>query len=170
MAVVHAFVLFVMFVAAACAGLVEPADSTPSPTVELPECTWADVIRVTDGDTIVVELAGVEARVRYIGIDTPELANFGNPVEPFAVAAKARNAELLKEKRVCLERDVSETDQFGRLLRYAWLADGRMVNEVLVREGLAVVATYPPDVKHIEPRFLAAQRAAREEGLGTWGE
>lgn len=161
------FVLFVMLVATACG----EAGSKPAPTTvlaTLPECTWADLVRVTDGDTIVVRIGGVEERVRYIGVDTPEMANFGDPDEPFAAEAKARNAELLEEKRVCLERDISDRDQFARLLRYAWLADGRLINEVLLREGLAVVSTFPPDVKYVESRYLPAQRAAREEGLGLW--
>ena len=76
---------------------------------------------------------------------------------------------LSHSRRLCLERDVSELDRFGRLLRYAWLPDGRLVNEVLVAEGLAVVDTFPPDVKYVD-RFLAAQSSAREAGLGQWAD
>ena len=65
-----------------------------------------------------------------------------------------------------LERDVSETDRFDRLLRYVWLEDGTMVNATLVAEGYAQVSTYPPDVKYVE-RFLAAQSAARESNWGA---
>jgi micrococcal nuclease len=68
---------------------------------------------------------------------------------------------------VCLERDLSERDRYGRLLRYAWLEDGRMVNEVLVLEGFAVTDTVPPDVKYVD-RFTAAQAAAREAERGIW--
>src|SRR5690606_28811809 len=66
-------------------------------------------------------------------------------------------------------KDVSETDQYGRLLRYVWLEDGAMLNELLVLGGYAVSSTYPPDV-HYQDRFLAAERQAREAGAGLWGE
>ena len=70
-----------------------------------------------------------------------------------------------------LEKDVSETDQYGRLLRYVWLHDTTgwtLVNLELVREGYAQVSTYPPDVKYVD-LYLAAQQQAREQGLGLWG-
>lgn len=72
--------------------------------------------------------------------------------------------------KVWLEKAVSKTDRYGRLLRYAWLHAGAksMLNERLVQEGYAQVSTYPPDVKYQE-RFLAAQRAARSAGRGLWG-
>jgi hypothetical protein len=63
---------------------------------------------------------------------------------------------------------VSETDRFGRLLRYVYLEDGRMVNEHLVADGFAQVSTFPPDVKH-QQRFSTAERQAREAGRGLWG-
>lgn len=134
----------------------------------LPECTWAPVKRVTDGDTIVVAYGGRDERVRYIGIDTPEVA--GSPVgeQPFGPAAKARNEELLRAGRACLERDITERDRFGRLLRYVWNEDGELVNEVLLREGLARMTTYPPDVKYVESRYRPAQVEAQEEFRGMW--
>ncbi len=68
---------------------------------------------------------------------------------------------------VALERDVSERDRFGRLLRYVYLADGRMVNELLVAEGFATVATFPPDVKYVD-RLREAESAARAALRGLW--
>lgn len=68
---------------------------------------------------------------------------------------------------IYLEKDVSETDRYDRLLRYVYLADGRMVNEEIVRAGLAYASPYPPDVKH-QDRLAAAQRAAQTAGLGLW--
>lgn len=68
---------------------------------------------------------------------------------------------------MCLEKDVSESDQYGRLLRYVWRTDSTMVNAILVAEGYAQVATYPPDVKYAD-RFLELQREARAEGRGLW--
>jgi micrococcal nuclease len=126
-----------------------------------------------DGDTIRVLVGGTEERVRYIGIDTPEL-NASSPAtpDPYAEAATDANARLLSGGRLVLETDVSERDQYGRLLRYAWVDRGgtwTLVNLELVVQGYAQVATYPPDVKYVDA-LLAAQREARDAGRGLWGE
>lgn len=152
------------------APLAAPPGGPERPTGRTEEVT---LVRVVDGDTIRVLLGGVEERVRYIGIDTPEPnASSARTPEPYAAAATAANARLLEGGgRLVLEADVSERDGFGRLLRHAWTeADGRwtLVSLVLVAEGFAQAATYPPDVKYAEV-FVAAQRAAREAGRGLWG-
>ncbi|HEX6031074.1 MAG TPA: thermonuclease family protein [Tepidiformaceae bacterium] len=134
---------------------------------ELPACEWAEVTRVVDGDTIHVELNGVDERVRYIGIDAPEEHADGGP-EPFADEATAANASLVGDKRVCLERDTSERDRYGRLLRYAWLEDGRMVNEALVAAGLAEAVEYRPDTKYESSILEPAEARARSERRGIW--
>lgn len=134
----------------------------------LPACAWAEAVRVIDGDTIVVLIAGAEDTVRYIGVDTPETVHPTRGVEPFGLEASAANRALVEGRRVCLESDITNRDRYGRLLRYAWLEDGTLVNEALLALGLAQVVTYPPDVKYVEPRYLPAQRAAREAGLGIW--
>jgi micrococcal nuclease len=131
----------------------------------------ATLVRVVDGDTIRVRVGGVEERVRYIGIDTPELnmSSAATP-DPHAAAATQANARLLAGGRLFLEKDVSERDQYGRLLRHAWLErDGAwtLVNLALVAEGYAQVSTHPPDVRYAD-LLLAAQRAAREAGRGQW--
>jgi micrococcal nuclease len=124
---------------------------------------------VIDGDTIEVEFEdGTPATVRYIGIDTPETVAPGRPVDCFGREASDRNKELVEGKLVYLERDVSQTDRFGRLLRYVYLEDGTFVNDLLVWDGYARVATFPPDVRHTD-RFLASERSAREAGVGLWG-
>lgn len=125
----------------------------------------AKVTKVIDGDTI--EIEGGQ-RVRYIGIDTPETVHPSKPVECYGKEASDENKELVLGKEVKLEKDVSETDKYGRLLRYVWLGD-MMVNEHLVREGYAQSSTYPPDVKY-QDRFIEAQRKARGEKKGLWGE
>ncbi len=117
--------------------------------------------RVIDGDTI--ELSDGE-HVRYIGIDTPEM----RPVEAWAEAATEANRELVEGRIVRLELDVQERDRYGRLLAYVWVGD-LLVNEELVRRGLAQVSTYPPNVRY-ERRFLAAQREARAAGCGLWSD
>ena len=88
-----------------------------------------------------------------------------------AEEASAANEALVAGREVVLEQDVSDTDQYDRLLRYVWLHDGDgwvLVNLELVRVGYAQVTTFPPDVRWTEA-FLAAQRAARDAGLGLWG-
>ncbi len=123
------------------------------------------VIKVIDGDTIKIEGDKV---VRYIGIDTPETFHPSKPVQCYGKEASDKNKELVEGKEVKLEKDVSETDKYSRLLRYVWLGD-MLVNEYLVREGYAQSSSYPPDVKY-QDRFIEAQRLAREEKKGLWGD
>jgi micrococcal nuclease len=130
-----------------------------------PGTTTAIVARVIDGDTI--ELQG-GLRVRYIGMDTPETVDPGQPVGCYGPEASARNKALVEGKTVQLEKDVSETDRYGRLLRYVYL-NGVMINEQLVAEGYAMSSTYPPDVKY-QDRILAAQQAARNANRGLWAD
>ena len=125
------------------------------------------VVRVVDGDTIDVLIGGETMRLRYIGIDTPETVDPRRPVGCFGKEASARNRELVDGQTVGLEKDVSETDRYGRLLRYVWL-DGRMVNARLVEEGYATAATFPPDVRHQE-QFATLQAEARDQKRGLWG-
>ncbi len=125
----------------------------------------AYVTKVIDGDTIEVSLSGRSYCVRYIGIDTPEQS------EPFCYEATEYNRKMVGGKTIRLERDVSETDKYGRLLRYVYYQDGDkwyQVNGSLVYAGVAVVSTYPPDVKY-QDRFLEWQRDARVNGRGVWG-
>lgn len=143
-----------------------PASPSTSPPVPV-GLTPALVTRVIDGDTIEVETGGAEYRVRYIGIDTPETVAPGQPVGCYGREASERNRQLVEGQTVGLEKDVSETDRFGRLLRYVWLGD-TMVNAALVRDGYALASTFPPDVKHAE-LFASLQTEAREAGRGLWG-
>ena len=134
----------------------------PTDTPLLPGRVQAQVVNVIDGDTIEVSIEGQTHKVRYIGIDTPEKA-----VEPFGPEAAAKNKELVGGKVVELEKDVSETDQYGRLLRYVYVGD-LMVNAELVRLGFAQASAYPPDVKY-QDLFLRLQQEAREANRGFWG-
>lgn len=139
------------------AEVVQPAKSEPGPSGQA-----ATLVRVTDGDTIVVEMGGQTYRVRYIGMDTPESGQYG-----FGQATEA-NRRLLANGPLRLEKDISETDQYGRLLRYVFAGDV-FVNAELVRLGYAYADTWPPDVKYSD-RFLQFQREAREAGRGLWAE
>jgi len=121
------------------------------------------VTKVIDGDTVAIEDGEV---IRYIGIDTPETVHPSKPVECFGKEASNKNKELVEGKRVKLEKDVSETDRYGRLLRYVWVGD-IFVNDYLVRQGYAYVYTYPPNVKYSE-QFVQAQQEARENNRGLW--
>ncbi|OGG05069.1 hypothetical protein A2Z33_07360 [Candidatus Gottesmanbacteria bacterium RBG_16_52_11] len=122
------------------------------------------VLRVIDGDTIMVE---PDTAVRYIGIDTPEMTGPDSTGRCYGLQAKAKNESLVSGRTVQLVRDVSETDRYGRLLRYVYVGN-TMINELLVREGYARVSTYPSDVTY-QQLFLEAERYARQEHLGLWG-
>ena len=140
----------------------DPPDSPAAPTgVEV------ELLHVVDGDTIGVRYEGREERVRYIGIDTPEVDHEGGEFsEPFAEEATAANERLLGEGPLRLVFDVEHRDRYGRLLAYVFVGE-TMINEALLREGLAVVLTIPPNVRHAE-RFVAAQEAARAAEVGLW--
>ena len=126
----------------------------------------ATVTFVVDGDTIRVQLLnGEEVPVRYIGIDAPE-----RETEPLWEEATQANAELIDGHEVFMEKDVSETDQHGRLLRHVWLPtdDGwLLINAEIVRLGLADAKTYPPDTLW-DPEYAAAESEARAQNLGIW--
>lgn len=134
--------------------------------------TEATVERVIDGDTIVLSTG---QHVRYIGVDTPETKHPSKPVQCFGREASARNKELVEGKKILMEKDVSETDRYKRLLRYIYLpnpeasGEALFVNEYLVEQGYAQVISYPPDVKYHD-MLLAAQRTAQDENRGLWGK
>jgi micrococcal nuclease len=132
------------------------SEATPAST-STPDPYLVKVTRVIDGDTI--EIEGGQ-RVRYIGMDTPET------YVCFYSESTNKNKELVEGKTIRLEKDVSEKDRYGRLLRYVYARD-TLVNEVLVKEGYAQVSTYPPDVKYQE-KFLTAQKEARDGNKGLW--
>jgi len=132
------------------------------------------VTRVIDGDTIEVEMRGETYKVRLIGINTPESTT---KIEPYGKEASNFTKSQLLGKKVYLEKDVSETDKYGRLLRYVWLKKPseptdseirtKMFNAILVLEGYAQAATYPPDVKYAE-YFAKYEAEARENNRGLW--
>lgn len=119
------------------------------------------VKRVIDGDTI--ELENGE-RVRYIGVDTPELS----APDSLGEHARAINETLVGGKSVEIVLDVQERDKYGRLLAYVYV-DTLLVNAWLLERGYAKVLTIPPNVRHAE-RFLGLQQKAREAGVGFWSQ
>lgn len=121
------------------------------------------VTRVIDGDTIEIDNGD---HVRYIGIDTPETVDPRKPVQCFGVEASHKNKELVAGKMVRLEKDITDTDKYGRLLRYVWL-DNILINLALVQQGYAQASSYPPDVKY-QDQFTAAEQEARTAKRGLW--
>jgi micrococcal nuclease len=122
----------------------------------------AMVTQVVDGDTVVIDNG---QRVRYIGIDTPEV--YPQP-EAGGMEAWQANRKLVEGKEVRLERDISETDKYGRLLRYIYV-NNTLVNAELVRLGLAEARAYPPDTKY-QKLLEQMEREAKQAGRGVWAK
>ncbi|MHB1357811.1 MAG: thermonuclease family protein [Anaerolineae bacterium] len=126
----------------------------------------ARVVEIVDGDTIKVELNGQMYRLRYIGINAPEIDTTDGKPEPYALEAAEANRRLVEGQTITLEKDVSDTDRFGRLLRYVYVGD-ILVNAELVRLGLAWAKAYPPDTR-LQTDLYAAENQAREAYRGVW--
>lgn len=123
------------------------------------------VERVVDGDTIKLSTG---EKVRLILVNCPESVHADESKNTeFGKIASDYTKGILEGQTVYLEKDVSETDQYGRLLRYVYLEDGTFFNEQLVKEGYAQVATFPPDIKYLD-LLQEAERYAREHELGLW--
>jgi micrococcal nuclease len=132
----------------------------------------AVLVRVIDGDTVLVEMNGRDQRVRLVGMNTPESVAENRPVECFGKEAAKRANELLSEgETVYLEIDETQDskDQYGRLLRYLWFADGRLYNMQMIAEGFSYEYTYdrgsPPKY---QAEFRAAQADAAANKIGLW--
>ncbi len=139
---------------------IEETEQTTEEEVTNERKETAYVTRVIDGDTIEVDINGKAYKVRYIGINTPEYD------QPCGDKSTQANYSLVFGKTVILEKDVSETDKYGRLLRYVYVGD-LFVNAHLVKFGWAQAATYPPDVKYSN-YFVSLEREARENNEGCW--
>jgi micrococcal nuclease len=135
-------------------------DVTPT-LVQSSPSTYSKVTRVIDGDTIVIDTG---QHIRYIGMNTPEVESD----ECFASEATEINKSLVLGKVVRLEKDLSEMDKYGRLLRFVYIGD-TFVDDYLVKNGYAKVMPVPPDVKY-KDRFEQSEEYARQNGLGLWSE
>ncbi len=134
----------------------------------------ATVVGISDGDTIrVLRADGRAERVRYIGIDAPELSHpeDGIAAECHGDAATRANEVLVTGRQVLLERDVSDRDRNGRLLRHVWVGAGdggwQLVSRALVAGGHAIARSYPPDERR-DGELATAEEAARAAGAGLW--
>lgn len=149
------------------------ADSSPyqadalDPAVE-DGIAEVEVVEVIDGDTIRILLGGRVQKLRFIGVDSPELNHPARGEEPLASSARDFTRTRLAGQTIRLEFDVEKTDQYGRLLGYIWLGD-ELFNETLLKEGYAQVVTFPPNVKYTE-RFRLAQQIAIQNGHGLWSQ
>ncbi|HEX7066125.1 MAG TPA: thermonuclease family protein [Bacillales bacterium] len=129
---------------------------------------YIPVTHVVDGDTIDVKLNGEEETVRLLLVDTPETVHPQKPIQPFGPKAHRFMVELLKGEKVKLEIGEDPRGKYDRLLAYVYTEDGEMVNELLLRKGLARVAyVYPPDTKYVE-EFRAIEEKARKNNRGIW--
>lgn len=126
---------------------------------------YHEVTFVYDGDSILLESG---ERVRYLGIDTPEVDNEDGKMEFMAHEAREFNKKMLKGVHIRLEHDRKKRDRYGRLLAYVFLKNGTMLNELLVRKGLAHVMFKDKNDKYRD-LLLRSQRLAMEKKLGIWG-
>ena len=129
------------------------------------------LIRVVDGDTVVVFYHGRDEHVRLIGIDTPEVVDPRKPVECFGKEASAHMHTLVDGKAVAVELDPSQgtRDKYGRLLAYLFLPDGTNVNLTMIASGYAHEYTYRLPYKY-QAQFKAAEKAVRDQKLGLWAD
>jgi micrococcal nuclease len=125
---------------------------------------WKKVRWVDDGDTVVLSDG---TKVRYIGINAPEVAHEERRAERFGPEATAFNRKLVHGKKVRLALDRERRDQYGRLLAYLFLEDGRFVNGELVKNGFAYFVFRRPNNKYDEI-LLRLQRQAMEKRAGLW--
>jgi micrococcal nuclease len=126
----------------------------------------ARVVGIVDGDTIKVEMQGQVYRLRYIGMNAPELDTPSGTPEPYAVDAAEANRRLVDGQIVTLEKDISNTDRYGRLLRYVYVGS-TFVNAELVQHGLAWSHVYKPDIR-LQETIKAAEIQARDAHYGLW--
>ena len=108
-----------------------------------------------------------DRKVRYIGINAPELAHDGHKAEPYGEASKRFNASLVHHKNVRLEFDKEHNDQYERLLAYVFLKDGTFVNAEILLNGYAFLLYHRPNIKH-HSAMLKSQRAAMSAKKGIW--
>ena len=142
-----------------------PGSGRPGPPRRRGSCASSTATRSSSGSAAATSASAISGWTR------PRRSNRTRPSSGWAPRRAGRTPPSSRGRTCVLEKDVSETDRYGRLLRYVWLYDGArwtLVDLELVAEGFAQVETDPPDVKYAG-RFVAAERAARAAGLGLWG-
>ena len=135
------------------------------PPANLPEGDFR-VERVVDGDTLLLTTG---ARVRLIGVDTPETVKPDHPVEPWGPEATAFTRTFIAAGKVRLQFDQERVDQYNRLLAYVWVGD-KLLNEELLRAGLARQERGYHYSQAMKTRFRRAEREARDAHRGLWSD
>lgn len=130
-----------------------------------------EVKRVVDGDTLVINYAGTDEKVRLIGVNTPETVDPRRPVECFGKEASAHMKSLAEGKMVYIETDSTQgtRDKYGRLLLYVYLEDGQMLNRKMIAEGYAYEYTYLHPYKYKQD-FVDALSFAKNAKVGLWAD
>lgn len=133
--------------------------------------TSFSVLRIIDGDTIVVEINGTSEKVRLIGVNTPETVDPRKKVECFGKEASRFVTDILTGTSVSLEAGVSqgERDRYGRLLRYVFLPDGSLFNKTIIAEGYGYEYTYHIPYRNMS-EFKDAQQTAQKSQKGLWAD
>jgi len=131
-----------------------------------PGVAFYRVEKVFDGDTI---LLSDGQKVRFLGINTPEVAGRNKSAEAGGEQAKAWLKQKLEHQKVFLQGDVEKQDKYQRTLAYVFTEDKEHINLELVKRGLATVNIFPPNFKYLDS-LLSAQRSAEQARLGIWGE
>jgi micrococcal nuclease len=119
---------------------------------------------VSDGDTIILNDG---RRVRYIGINAPEIDHENQKAQPFGYEARSFNIQLVSTQRIRLELDKERHDRYGRWLAYIFLSDGSFVNARLLQNGFAYYLYRKPNVKY-DKLLLKAQQEAMKAKKGLW--
>ncbi len=141
--------------------------------------TRVKITKVIDGDTAYALMPdGSEEKLRFIGVNSPEINHPTKGLEPYGPEAEAFTRSQLANKNIWLEFDAGERDQYGRMLAYLWLeipaefsdleVRAKMFNARLLLEGYAVQVTFEPNVKYVD-YFTAYETEAQKEGRGLWG-
>lgn len=147
-------------------------------TYSVPEYNFAntndlvayELIRVVDGDTIVISYEGEDMKVRFIGVNTPESAT-GNSNRDTQEGISASNftKQLLSDSDIVyIEFDEGKYDKYGRLLAYVYTEDGVQINALLLQNGLARTMFRNPNYKY-QTEFNEIQRYAEGNDIGFWG-
>jgi len=125
--------------------------------------TECKISKIVDGDTFYCDTSKGSEKIRLIGVNTPEMKT------PEGIQARDFASSIISvDQVVMLELDVQLRGPYKRLLAYVWI-DDVMFNQLLVEEGFAQVATYPPNVKYVD-LFIEAEKSAREKKKGLWRE
>lgn len=149
-----------------------PAEIAEKQTPQKTETgTYYSIVRVVDGDTIVIDMEGADVRVRLIGLDTSETVDPRKPVECFGIEASNKAKSILAGQKVKIETDTTQgaRDKYGRLLAYVFLSDGTLFNKMMIEEGYGHEYTYRLPYKY-QKEFKAAETRARELKKGLWAD